>query len=73
MPPLPVLSGKDCIKALGKVGYRVDRTRGSHAWLVAPGRPSLPVPLHPVLDRGTLRSIMRRAGLSVETFLALLD
>ena len=77
MPPLPVVSGTEAIRALARVGYVVDRTRGSHAWLKAPDRPPVPVPLHPTLhptlDRGTLRSIIRRAGLTVDEFLVLLE
>ena len=33
MPKLPVLSGKDVIKALSKIGFTHVRTRGSHAIL----------------------------------------
>ena len=72
MPPLPVLSGRECIAALERIGYARTRSRGSHVWLEAPGRPPVPVPLHRVLDRGTLRSIIRTAGLTVDEFLRLL-
>ncbi len=72
MPPLPVVSGHAFIEALKKVGYRVARQRGSHVRLSAPGRQPVTVPLHRELDRGTLRSILRVAELSVEEFLDLL-
>ena len=72
MPPLPVVSGAACIKALERVGYLVVRQKGSHAWLECPGRPSVPVPLHKTLDRGTLRSILRVTGVAVEEFVRLL-
>lgn len=72
MPPLPVISGRECVSALSRIGYRQTRSRGSHVWMEAPGRPPVPVPLHRVLDRGTLRSIIRTAGLTVDEFLALL-
>jgi predicted RNA binding protein YcfA (HicA-like mRNA interferase family) len=73
MSKLPVLSGADCIKALVKVGFAVERQRGSHVILVreAP-RTTLVVPEHKELDRGTLRAIIRQAGLSVDEFVALL-
>ncbi|KAA0252735.1 addiction module toxin, HicA family [Acidobacteria bacterium ACD] len=72
MPPLPIISGTTCIAALERLGYQAERSRGSHVWLTAPGRPSVPVPLHRTLDRGTLRMIIRTAGLTVEEFLRLL-
>ena len=72
MPPLPICSGADTIRALGKVGYRIVRTEGSHVRLNCPGRPPVTVPLHRELDRGTLRSILRQAQLGPEEFIALL-
>jgi len=72
VPPLPVISGEACIAALAKIGYRRTRQRGSHVRLAgASGRPPLTVPLHSTLDRGTLRAIIRDAGLAVEEFLGL--
>ena len=73
MPPLPVISGATCVTALRKVGYMLLRQRGSHMRLVCRGRPSVTVPLHPVLDRGTLRSIIRTSKLTVEEFLELVS
>lgn len=73
MPSLPVISGDDCIRALGKLGYTVVRTRGSHVRLNVPGRPPLTVPRHRQLDRGTLRAIIRQAELTVDEFVDLLD
>ena len=73
MPPLPVISGRDCVVALRQVGYEVVRQRGSHVRMACGGRGPVTVPLHKTLDRGTLRSIIRAASLSVEEFLALLD
>ncbi len=72
MPPLPIISGRDCIAALARVGYRQTRQRGSHVRLVCEGRSPVTVPLHDELDRGTLRSILRAAKLTVEECLALL-
>ena len=64
-PRLPVVSGDECIRALGKFGYARVRQRGSHVRLAAEGRPPVTVPLHGELDRGTLRSILRMAEVSV--------
>ncbi|MBN2360996.1 MAG: type II toxin-antitoxin system HicA family toxin [Deltaproteobacteria bacterium] len=72
MPPLPVISGAQCIAALARLGYQQTRQRGSHVRLVYAGRPPVTVPTHPALDRGTLRSIIRTAGVTVEEFCALL-
>jgi predicted RNA binding protein YcfA (HicA-like mRNA interferase family) len=38
MPELPIISGRECIRALGKIGYVEARTRGSHVRLRCPGR-----------------------------------
>ncbi|HEV8321041.1 MAG TPA: type II toxin-antitoxin system HicA family toxin [Myxococcota bacterium] len=72
MVALPILSGAECIKGLARLGYVVVRQRGSHVRLRCPNRSPLTVPLHGVLDRGTLRAILRAAGLTVEEFLTLL-
>ena len=73
MPPLPVISGQECISALAKVGYYTLRQRGSHVRLVCEGRPPVTVPLHRTLDRGTLRAIIRAADMSPDEFVGLLD
>lgn len=73
MSQLPVISGAECIKALGKVDFFVDRQRGSHIILIREEpRATLTVPNHKELDKGTLRAIIRQVGLSVDEFIALL-
>ena len=75
MPKLPLLSGKDVIKALSRHGFAHVRTKGSHAILhkeTERGKITIPVPLHPELAKGTLKSIMKQAGLTLEEFLLLL-
>ena len=71
MPPLPIISGAACIAALAKLGYRAARQKGSHVRPECSGRPPVTVPTHRVLDRGTLRSIIRTAEISVEEFIKL--
>ncbi len=66
MPRLPVISGRELIRALCRLGYEVSRIRGSHARLVCAGRPSVTVPLHDELDRGTLSAILAEAGVTPE-------
>lgn len=73
MTKLPTVSGRECIKALEKVGFHFQRQEGSHIVL----RRSDPfaqvvVPDHKELDRGTLRAIIRHSGLSAEEFVRLL-
>jgi predicted RNA binding protein YcfA (HicA-like mRNA interferase family) len=58
---------------LKKVGFHIQRQKGSHLSLVRdePFRLVI-IPDHKELDRGTLRAIIRQAGLSVEEFVNLL-
>jgi predicted RNA binding protein YcfA (HicA-like mRNA interferase family) len=70
--PLPIISGRDCIRALEKLGYSSARQKGSHVRLVCKGRTPVTVPLHSTLDRGTLRSILRTVEITVEDLIVLL-
>jgi predicted RNA binding protein YcfA (HicA-like mRNA interferase family) len=73
MTKLPVVSGRECVKALEKAGFHVDRQKGSHIMLYRDDPAILVVvPNHKELDRGTLKSIIRQAGLSDEEFAKLL-
>jgi predicted RNA binding protein YcfA (HicA-like mRNA interferase family) len=73
MSKLPVVSGAQCVKALEKAGFAVYRQRGSHLTLVRHDpKAQITVPNHKELDRGTLRAVIRQAGLSVDEFVALL-
>ncbi|WP_423966019.1 type II toxin-antitoxin system HicA family toxin [Candidatus Binatus sp.] len=69
---MPTVSGRDCVKALTKLGYRQVRQKGSHVRLVCEGRNPVTVPMHPTLDRGTLRAIIRTVEITVDAFVALL-
>ena len=72
MSGLPRISGRDCVKALEKAGFYFKRQHGSHIILRRDNPYSQTVvPDHKELDRGTLRSIIRQAGLSVEEFVNL--
>jgi predicted RNA binding protein YcfA (HicA-like mRNA interferase family) len=73
MAKQPVVSGAEAVKAFQRAGWRVDRQRGSHVVLQKPGHvASLSVPQHAELAPGTLRALIRAAGMSVEDFAALL-
>lgn len=74
MSRLPVVSGRDAVKALSKVGYVLDHQTGSHMVLRMESPPfrRLSVPNHRELAKGTLRRLIREAGLTVEEFASLL-
>ena len=74
MPKLPVLSGQKVVKALNSIGYIVDHQTGSHIILrhKDPPHRRLTVPDHKELAKGTLRAIIRQAGLTREEFLELM-
>ncbi|MEA3439341.1 MAG: type II toxin-antitoxin system HicA family toxin [Chloroflexota bacterium] len=73
MSKLPVISGRVCIKALEKAGFKFIRQKGSHISMLRENPyAQVVVPNHRELDRGTLRAIIRQAGLSVEEFIGLL-
>ena len=74
MSNLPRVSGRDVVKALRKIGYDRDRQRGSHIVLrrTAPPHRRITVPDHKEVAKGTLRAIIRQAGLTVDEFNALL-
>ncbi len=70
MPALPVLSGRKAVRVFEKLGWEVARQRGSHIILVKEGEiATLSVPDHKEIAKGTLRSLIRSAGLTVEAFL----
>jgi len=68
MTKLPVVSGKDLVFALGRLGYEFDHQKGSHIVLRYKERPynRLTIPNHREISKGTLRSILKRAGILVE-------
>ena len=73
MPQLPVVSGRDAVRALAKDGWQMARQKGSHMILVKEGHiATLSVPDHREVAKGTLRSLIRSSGLSVDEFLELL-
>lgn len=73
MSKLFIVSGKEVIKALAKIGYYVRGQTGSHIHLRNPEKQALTIPNHNEIARGTLRTIIKQAGLTVEEFNELLD
>ena len=73
MPPLPSLSGREVVLGFEALGWRVARQRGSHVIMIKPGQAvTLSVPSHSEIAKGTLRTLIRSAGLSVSEFLSAL-
>lgn len=71
---LPVVSGREAVRAFEKAGWIVARQRASHIILIKPNVPvNLSIPNHRQLDRGLLRAQIRKAGLTVEEFVDLLS
>ncbi|MBI4657824.1 MAG: type II toxin-antitoxin system HicA family toxin [Verrucomicrobia bacterium] len=73
MPALRVLSGRKAVRVFGKLGWQVARQRGSHIILVKEGENvTLSIPDHKEVAKGTLRSLIRAAGITVDEFTRLL-
>ncbi len=69
MPALPVLSGRKVVRVFENLGWQVARQRGSHIIMVKDGEiATLSIPNHKEIARGTLRSLIRTAGITVEEF-----
>lgn len=71
MPALPVLSGRKVVRAFAQLGWQVARQRGSQIVLVKDGEiATLSIPDHKEVAKGTLRSLIRTAGITVEEFIS---
>ena len=75
MPPkYPLLSAREIVSALHKVGFEEVSQRGSHKKLENSSDPprTVIVPMHDEVARGTFKSILQQANIDLETFLDLL-
>lgn len=73
LPELPIVSGRDARRAFERVGWVFRRQNGSHMILTKSGSiVSLSIPDHRELAPGTLRKLIRAAGMTVEEFIAAL-
>jgi predicted RNA binding protein YcfA (HicA-like mRNA interferase family) len=73
MGRLTNISGKEAAKAFQRAGWQPVGQVGSHLVLIKPGvRVNLSIPQHRELSVGTLRALIRSAGLTVDEFLELL-
>jgi predicted RNA binding protein YcfA (HicA-like mRNA interferase family) len=73
MTKLGNISGKEAVKAFHKAGWQTIGQVGSHLVMSRPNtRVNLSIPQHKELSIGTLRTLIRNAGMNVEEFLNLL-
>ncbi len=71
MPPVPILRPRDVVRSFERFGWSLTRQRGSHMILTKPGSSvTLSIPDHEEIARGTLRSLISKAGLTVDQFLS---
>ena len=71
MAALPTLSGKETVRVFESFGWRIARQRGSHIVMTKEGKNvTLSIPNHKEVAKGTLRSLIRSASLTVDEFVA---
>jgi len=71
MTRLPRLKGKEIIRILERVGFRIIRTKGSHTFLRHSDGRATVVPVHSgeTIGPGLLRAILRDVEMSVDDLL----
>ncbi|HTB64169.1 MAG TPA: type II toxin-antitoxin system HicA family toxin [Opitutales bacterium] len=67
MPKLPSVSGAEAVKALARLGFVHLRQKGSHA-ILRRGSQGCVVPMHREISQGTLRGVLKQAGVTDEEF-----
>ena len=73
MGRLANISGKQAVKAFKKAGWQEVGQVGSHLVMSKPNtKVNLSIPQHKELSVGTLRALIRNAGLTVDEFLKIL-
>lgn len=75
MPKVPLVSGLEAVRALQKLGFVVDRQKGSHAILkksTPEGTLGCVIPMHREIAAGTLRSALKMAQVEIDAFAAML-
>jgi predicted RNA binding protein YcfA (HicA-like mRNA interferase family) len=69
MPSLPVLTGQEVVRVFESFGWSIARQRGSYIIMIKEGEVvTLSIPNHKEVARGTLRSLIRSANLTVDEF-----
>ena len=71
MAVVPLRSGQAVVRVFASFGWSVSRQRGSHIIMTKEGEiVTLSIPNHKEVARGTLRSLIRNANLTVDEFIA---
>jgi len=71
MASLPAISGSDVVKVFERFGWTVARQASSHIIMTKEGEiASLSIPNHKEVARGTLRSLIRSANVTVDEFVS---
>ncbi len=73
MPKVPIVSGSEAVRALQRLGFFLDRQRGSHAVMkkaTDAGEIGCVIPMHREVAAGTLHSALKQAGVSIGEFTA---
>jgi predicted RNA binding protein YcfA (HicA-like mRNA interferase family) len=71
MASLPILSGREVVRVFVSFGWQVVRQSSSHVIMTKSGEiATLSIPDHKEVARGTLRSLIRAANLTVDEFVA---
>lgn len=74
MPLLSVISGQNALNAFERDGWIYKRKKGSHMiMLKSEMTVTLSIPDHKELDVGTLRALIRKAELTVQEFIDLIN
>ncbi|MCD4740117.1 type II toxin-antitoxin system HicA family toxin, partial [archaeon] len=71
---LPVISGKELVRALEKAGFKAEGQKGSHVKMKKRLKRRIIVtiiPMHKELDTGTLIGILHQAEVTREEFMRL--
>ncbi len=70
MASLPVLSGREVVRNFEELGWKVARQSSSHIIMTKEGEvATLSIPDHREVAKGTLRSLIRAANLTIDEFL----
>lgn len=73
MPPLPRLTGRGVVRALGKLGWVTVVQKGSHAQLKHASRVTVPLHAGETIGPALLRSILNQAGVTVDELRSVLE
>ena len=66
---LPLLSAREVISALHRLGFEDRHQKGSHVKLAHPDGRIIVIPFHNPVDRYTLKGALRDADIDIDQFL----